>query len=149
MRTTAKRAAPPSAKRFILLDSTRDACKRLGAEETFRVRKVGELGEALRNSTPESTWIVMRSLWVEPLVGAVCSHFMQNKTGPALGDLLMVEPPRSELIPSLHGQFRRVVGEVPSFRMLPSEQLMEVLASATKPTCLSAGLLTQAVERLR
>ena len=74
---------------------------------------------------------------------------MQNKKGPALGDLLMVEPPRSELIPSLHGQFRRVVGEVPSFRMLPSEQLMEVLASATKPTCLSAGLLTQAVERLR
>ena len=136
MRTTTKRAAPPSAKRFILLDSARDSCKRLGAEQTFRVRKVGELHEALRNSTPESIWIVMRSLWAGPLVGAVCSHFMQNKKGPALGDLLMVEPPRSELIPSLHGQFRRVVGEVPSFRCCRQSNSWKCLpAPQSRPVC--------------
>lgn len=141
MRARTKTAVPPSAKRFILLDAARDSWKRLGAEQTFRVRKVGQLNEALRNSTPESIWIVMRSLWVEPLVGAVCSHFMENKKGHALGDLLMVEPPRSELIPSLHGQFRRVVGEVPSFRMLPPEQLMEVLASARKADLFVGGIV--------
>ena len=110
-------------------------------EQTFQVRKVGELSDALRHSTPESIWIVMRSLWVEPLVGAVCSHFMQNRKGPVLGDLLMVESPRSELLPSLHGQFRRVVGEVPSFRMLPSEQLMEVLAGAHRADLFVGGIV--------
>jgi len=115
----------------------------LGRAQTFCVRKVCELDEAFRHSSQDSLWIVMRSRWAEPLLGAACSHFVQHQERLALGDLLMLEPPRSELIPSLHSQFHRVVGEVPSFKMLPREQLMEVLASANRADLFLGGIVDQ------
>jgi hypothetical protein len=138
-----KKAPSPAFKRFILLDSTRNPCAQLGRAQTFCVRKVRELDEAFRHSSLDSLWIVVRSRWAEPLLGAACSHFVQYQERLALGDLLMLEPPRSELIPSLHSQFRRVVGEVPSFKMLPGEQLLEVLSSDNRADLFLGGIVDQ------
>jgi hypothetical protein len=143
MSTTVKKDTSPAVKRFILLDSTRNACKRLAREHTFFVRKVSELEEAFRHSSQDSLWIAIRSRWAEPLLRAVCAHFVQDQEELALGDLLMLEPPRSELIPSLHSQFRRVVGEVPSFKMLPSQHLMEVLSSANRADLFLGGIVDE------
>jgi hypothetical protein len=143
MSTVVKKNAGPAVKRFILLDPTRMACQRLAKEETFCVRKVGQLDEAFRHSSPDSLWIAMRSEWTERLSGAACARFIHYQERPVLGDLLMLEPPRSEMIPSLHSQFRRVVGEVPSFRMLPPQQLLEVLASANKADLFLGGIVDE------
>jgi hypothetical protein len=143
MRTTTKKAPSLSFKRFILLDSIRNPCKPLGRAQTFRVRKIRELSEAFRHSSQDSVWIVMRSRWAEPLLGAACSHFIQYQERPVLGDLLLLEPPRSELIPSLHSQFRRVAGEVPSFKLLPPQHLMEVLSSAKRADLFLGGIVDQ------
>jgi DNA-binding XRE family transcriptional regulator len=45
------------------------------------------------------------------------------------GDLVLLTPPRMESSPALHSLFRRVVGDTPSFRWLPEDQLMEVFSS--------------------
>jgi len=44
-----------------------------------------------------------------------------------LGDLLMLQSPRAENLPALRTLFRNVVGEVGAFKLLPSEELAEVL----------------------
>ena len=59
------------------------------------------------------------------------------------GRLVVLEPPRFELIPSLHSQFRRVAGEVPSFKMLPAEHLLEVLSSAKRVDLFLGGIVDE------
>ena len=143
MSTITKKSPIPAVKRFILLDSARSAYKRLDREQTFCVRKVRELDEAFRHSSQDSLWIVMHSRWAEPLLEAACARFVQYQERLVLGDLLMLEPPRSELIPSLHSQFRRVAGEVPSFKMLPAEHLLEVLSSAKRVDLFLGGIVDE------
>jgi len=47
-----------------------------------------------------------------------------------LGDLVLLQPPQVESIPPLQALFRRVVGSVRSFKMLPPDELFEALKSS-------------------
>ena len=69
---------------------------------------------------------------------------LQQQKRKTFGDLLLLQPAaRVESLPSLHSQFRRVVGEVRDFRMLPSDQLAEVLASKNKTDLFIGGIVDQ------
>ena len=53
----------------------------------------------------------------------------QSKVAPDLGRLLLLSPPPSESLPTLHGFFTQVVGEVGTYRFLAVPDLFEALSS--------------------
>ncbi len=57
------------------------------------------------------------------------STFLATRHGPrrSFGDLLLLQSPKVESLPALHTVFRNVVGEVNTFKMLPPDELMDVL----------------------
>lgn len=130
------------ARRFVVLDSSKRFRDRLGEEWALRVSKKKELPAALAQASEETVWIVVRAKWAEPLLEAVSAHALQRQKRMTFGDVLMLQPPaRTELVPPLHSQFRRVVGEVPHFRMLPSDQLAEVLAGKNRTDLFVGGIV--------
>jgi len=66
----------------------------------------------------------------DQLLEAIGSRFTSQDTATfRLGNLLMLQPPRAKSIPALHTWFNRVVGETRPFKMLPWDQLWEVLGA--------------------
>lgn len=57
------------------------------------------------------------------------------------GDLLMMQPPRSEVVPALRNYFGTVVGESPAFKTLPPEQLAEVLSHENREDRFIGGIV--------
>ena len=60
------------------------------------------------------------------------SRFLASQRGRqrALGDLLLLRSPRAESLPALQTMFRNVVGQVDSFKLLPPEELADVLLAS-------------------
>ncbi len=84
------------------------------------------------------------------LVNALAHSLPDRKqhSGP-LGDLLMLAPsPRSELIPPLRSYFRRIIGDLPPFKILPPDQLAEVLTSPRRSDLFIGGCIDRATESL-
>jgi hypothetical protein len=132
------------AKQFVVLDSSKSFHRRLGEQWSMQVSKMRELTEAIQHSSIKTVWIVTRSRWAELLSKAVSSNMLKEQKSMNFGDLLMLEPPaRNEILPSLHSQFRRVVGEVREFRMLPLDQLAEVLSSKNRIDLFIGGIVDQ------
>ena len=79
-------------------------------------------------STGESTWISTSKEKTESLLRAATT-FLASHQGKkkVLGSLLMLQPPSVESLPALNTIFRRVVGQVRTFKKLPIEELQEVL----------------------
>jgi len=116
----------------------------------FLVSTPRDLEAAFLHSTTESLWIITRPQWTERLVSALARSLLDRgqPAGP-LGDLLMLAPsPRSELIPPLRSHFRRIIGDLPPFRILPLEQLAEVLTSPRRSDLFIGGCLDRATESL-
>jgi hypothetical protein len=132
------------AKQFIVLDSSKTFRRRLGEHWSVQVSKKDEIPDVLLEASDLTIWIVAKSHWTEPLLEAVSEHALQHQRSMTFGDVLMLQPAaRTELVPPLHGHFRRVVGEVPHFRILPLEQLAEVLASKNKTDLFIGGIVDQ------
>lgn len=132
---------------FVVADGRRRLATQLGADRTFRVTRDADLAEAFRRSLSDSVWIVAPR-WVERLIKVASSFFVGHPKPKILGDLLMLAPPRSEVLPSLHGYFRTVVGEVPSVKVLPPEQLADVLTSDKRRDFFVAGSVDERSETL-
>jgi len=143
MRKTSGRHEIDSAVRFFVLDHGTRFSKQLGLSRTCSISRLSLLDGALLRSSKESLWIVMRAAWTERLLGAATSLSLQRHgRRHAFGDLLMLQPtPHNESIPSLHSCFRRVVGEVPSFKLLPLDQLAEVLVSESRRDLFIGGIV--------
>ena len=132
------------SKQFIVLDSSKNFRTRLGEQSSMQVSKKNELADALQQASETTVWILVLSKWVEPLLEAASVHALQQQRSMAFGDVLMLQPAtRTEVLPSLHSQFRRVIGEVPHFRILPLAQLAEVLASKNKTDLFIGGIVDQ------
>lgn len=129
-------------KQFVVLDSSNSFRKRLGEQWSMQVSKKNELPNALLQTSDRTVWIAAKSSWAGWLSKAVSLHSLQQQKSMNYGDLLMLEPPvRNQLLPSLHSQFRRVVGEVQEFQMLPLAQLAEVLSSKNKTDLFVGGIV--------
>lgn len=113
---------------FVVLDSSKRFHARLGGNRSLWVSKSGQLSDALSGSSNETVWIVTAAQWTDRLAAAAAMHCLHHPKQAGFGNLLLLKPPRQEVLPSLYGLFRRIVGEVSSFNMLPAEQLPEVLA---------------------
>jgi hypothetical protein len=130
------------AEQFVVLDSSKAFRKRLGEKSSLQISKRNELPDVLLQTSDRTIWIVGKCVWAESLLDAVSFHAMQQQKSMMFGDVLMLEPAaRLELLPPLHSQFRRVVGDVPEFRMLPTNQLAEVLSSKNKTDLFIGGMV--------
>jgi hypothetical protein len=101
------------------------------------------VGSTLRKASPG--FVICRSPDLSALVHAVSKKRVfvsanQNSTenllkaglrlsrGGRMGELLMLEPPRPESVPSLCGLFERVIGASSGYSWLPVEELMTVVS---------------------
>jgi hypothetical protein len=144
MRKTISTHTNRIAKQFIVLDSSNTFCRRLGEQWSVQISKKKELPDVLFQTSDSTVWIVTKSRWIELLLEAVSFHALKQQKSMTFGSLLMLQPAaRSELLPPLHSQFRRVIGEVPHFRILPLDQLAEVLSSKNKTDLFIGGNVDQ------
>src|SRR3990170_4110224 len=116
--------------RFVLLGGKEAWRNRLGREQTAICSNRGSMLEALGQSSQESVWISPTPERTEELLQAIVAFRACRRGGRgSFGSLFMLESPRARILPSLHGCFGTVIGEVPSFKTLPIEQLVEVLSA--------------------
>jgi len=141
MSKTAKKKAKTPSPSWIVLSSGLTFQKSFGVHQVLhQVSKKNDLATALTQSSANSLWIVQNRSWTDQLLKAMPAFYLQRNDKTTLGDLILCEAPtRNEVLPSLHAVFRRVIGEVPSFKMLPREQLAEVLASDNREDLLIGG----------
>lgn len=120
-----------SAKyRFFVIGSNADLIAWFGRGRTYECRGLDTWAKVFTDSTGESAWISITNDKTEALLKAatlfLAAHHGRRRT---LGDLLLLETPRTESLPALHTVFRNVVGQVRTSKMLPPEELVSVLRS--------------------
>ncbi len=139
-----------TAKQFVVLGSIESFRKRLGKHRSVQIISTmrGELAKAIERASKQTVWIAGEAAWAEQLSKAVSFYTMRHAKS-SIGDLLMLKPAtRPELFSSLHSQFEQVVGEVPTFRILPQDQLAEVLSSDGKADLFVGGAVDQQGETI-
>jgi hypothetical protein len=142
MSSVASKSASRMSSHFVVLDASKTFRTRLGEKRSMQVSKKKELSNVLSQITDKTVWIMAKSDWTKPLLEAVSFFGLQQQKRMNFGDLLMLEAPvQPDVLPSLHSQFRRVVGEVSNFRILPLDQLAEVLASKNKTDLFIGGIV--------
>jgi hypothetical protein len=130
---------------FVVLGGfSRNFRSRLGVQRSMQASKKHELIRAFQQPLNNTIWIARKSDCVEHLLAAASSFAMHQQKRMTFGDLLMLEPAaRPEMLPPLHSQFRRIVGEVRDFHLLPPDQLIEVLLSKNKADFFIGGTVDQ------
>ena len=129
VRTTKPRMV---TSRYFVLDSDSALVGRFGqGGKTFVFKTLATWSKLFQHSTGESTWISTTAKNTQNLLRAV-SVFLaaHHGTKRIFGDLLMLQSPRVESLPAIRTFFRHVVGEVGAVRLLPSDELAEVLVTA-------------------
>ncbi len=116
--------------RFFVIGSNTDLVAWFGRGRTYECRGLDTWAKVFVHSTGESAWISTTNEKTEALLHAatlfLAAHHGRRRT---LGDLLLLESPRTESLPALHTVFRNVVGQVKTTKMLPPEELVSVLRS--------------------
>lgn len=120
-----------STPRFILLDTNEAWLEQFGRTRAVVCSDADGIRHWLRKATRNSVWISSCSDMTDELVRSVSILRVPHsgKKRP-LGDLLMLESPRVRTLPILHSWFGNVIGEAPSFKTLPIDQLAEVLSAS-------------------
>ncbi len=145
--TTKMRAETKSAPEFIVLDSGERFRAHLGAQRTLSVSRKGDLPNALGWASADSLWIA-KPKWTDRLFEAASTFVVQNQK-KRLGDLLLLNPPaKEEVLPPLHYVFQRVIGDAPSFTMLPPDQLASVLTDAERANLFIGGVIHEGSKTL-
>lgn len=101
-----------------------------------------DLYAAAEQASRDCIWILTNPHWIAPLVAVTSSIALESQRPGPFGDVVLLEPSdRLELSVPLHSQFRRVVGEVPGYRLLPREQLLDVLGSENRKDLFVGGIV--------
>ncbi len=98
--------------------------------------ETGQIERVLPKVSHDSLWISPDSETTDELLRnltTLCAahHGRSYHTG----NIFMLEPPRSRVVPVLHSLFEKVIGEAPSFKLLPYDQLVEVLSASKEKAC--------------
>lgn len=107
--------APQNPGRYVLVGSM---AKKVPAG-VFICRGSVELATFVREAPKTSVFISYRQSSTDDLLQAG----LKLGRGARMGNLLTIEPPRPESIPSLSGLFERVIGAIPGYTWLPPEEL--------------------------
>ncbi len=124
-----KRSGRP-AYRYFVLNSALDLVLRFKKQRTYECKTTEAWAKVFKHSTGDSKWISSSAEETEALLKAA-SVFVASYHGRrrVLGDLLMLQPPRTESLPALHTLFRNVIGQVNNYKLVPPDELAEILAA--------------------
>jgi hypothetical protein len=136
-KTMGKTASMP--KRLVVLDLDEDHFRRLQIRGAVLCRGGEEIARSMRHSLARSVWISTKQEATDNVLRNVqqCGF----RRGPISG-LITIEPPRPNSIPGLNSCFRRLAGVAPDSKLLPLEELLDVLSSSSRE---AAGLFIAAV----
>jgi hypothetical protein len=113
-------------KRLVVLDLDEDLFRRLRIRGAVLCRGQEEIAQTMRRASPRSFWISMRQRATDDVLRS--AEQCQRRRGTIFG-LVTVEPPRPNSIPGLNSCFRRLAGTAPDSKLLPLEELLDVLSA--------------------
>jgi lambda repressor-like predicted transcriptional regulator len=93
----------------------------------------------MRRASPRSFWISTKQEATDDLLRS--AQQCRYRRGPISG-LVTLEPPRPNSVPGLNSCFRRLAGTAPDSKLLPLEELLDVLSA---PQSEAAGLFIAVV----
>jgi hypothetical protein len=114
---------------FVILDSNRERFKRFLSSTVYFCRTQAEIGKVYDDVPDSLTWISYTQKFTDELLKAVARRRALRHKGTLSRHecLVTVASPRLESLPTLHGLFSHIVGDSPSYRWLPKDELSEVL----------------------
>jgi len=116
--------------RFILLGSSAAWSSQFPKQHSVTCRSLAHIDEAVRLASRDSLWIASRSVMIDQLIRVVSRNVVTRSGNRSrIGKLLILELPRSTALEILHSCFEPIVGADSSFKLLPREQLAEVLSA--------------------
>jgi lambda repressor-like predicted transcriptional regulator len=127
------------SKRLVVLDLDEIQFRGLNVRGAVLCRGREEIARSMRRASSHSFWISTRQEATDDVLRS--AQECRYRRGPISG-LVTLEPPRPNSIPGLNGCFRRLAGVAPDSKLLPLEELLDVLSA---PQCEAAGLFIAAV----
>ncbi len=114
------------------------------------LRRRSEIQQALAKApAPSSVWIATRAEATDDLLRAVLSSSRPRTVfGPRLGRLLLLHPPRLDSLPALEELFDTIAWGTASLRLLPHQELAEVLGAETRRDLFIGGFVDARTETL-
>jgi len=110
---------PQHSGQYVLVGST----MRKGSSG-FVICRSADLSALVHDAPKRSVFVSSNQNSTENLLKAG----LKLSPGGRMGELLMLEPPRPESVPSLSGLFERVIGASSGYAWLPVDQLMTVVS---------------------
>ena len=127
------------SKRLVVLDLDEIRFRSLKVHGAVLCRGREEIARSMRRASARSFWISTRQEATDDLLRSI--QQCRYGRGPISG-LVTLEPPRPNSIPGLNSCFRRLAGVAPDSKLLPLEELLDVLSA---PQSEAAGLFIAAV----
>jgi lambda repressor-like predicted transcriptional regulator len=126
-------------KRLVVLDLDRIRFPGLQVRGAVLCQGREEIARRMRRASPRTFWISTKQQATDDLLRSApqCRY----RRGPISG-LVTLEPPRPNSIPGLNSCFRHLAGAAPDSKLLPLEELLDVLSA---PQGEAAGLFIAAV----
>jgi hypothetical protein len=132
IKNRSKKRPPPhgTTARFILLGPGDGLRRQFRGFHSAAYCEAGKIRDVLPLASRNSLWISPGARTTDKLLRglAECCAARPGRRS-SIGSIFMLEPPRSRVVPILHGLFDKVIGESPSFKMLPHDQLADVLSA--------------------
>lgn len=116
-------------KQLVVLDLDEGRFRRLRIPGAVLCRGRDEIARSMREAVPRSCWVSVRQKATDDILRSVA--LCRRQRGAIYG-LVTIEPPRPNSIPGLIGYFRRLAGTAPDSKLLPLEELLDVLAAPSK-----------------
>ncbi|MGD0897796.1 MAG: hypothetical protein ABR915_08150, partial [Thermoguttaceae bacterium] len=113
-------------KRLVVLDLDEGRFRGLRVRGAVLCQGREEIARSMRRASPRSFWISTKQEATDDLLRS--AQQCRYRRGPISG-LVTLEPPRPNSIPGLNSCFRRLAGVAPDSRLLPLEELLDVLSA--------------------
>lgn len=88
-----------------------------------------QIAKTLRHAPARTFLVSMKQSATDDVLRS--AHVCQRRRGTIYG-LVTVEPPRPNSVPGLAGCFRRLAGTAPNSKLLPVDELLDVLSAPTR-----------------
>ncbi|MSU77605.1 MAG: hypothetical protein EXS16_05855 [Gemmataceae bacterium] len=120
-------------RQYVILDSNRRKFERFLSKTVRFCKTQAEIDKVYDDVSDDLTWITYTQKFTDELLKVVIKRRAMRRTGTFLRRecVMTIASPRLGCVPTLHGLFSHIVGDNPSYRWLPKDELLEVLFDAS------------------
>lgn len=118
-------------KKLVVLDLEKPGAqaRRSKIRGAVYCRGRAQIAETLRQAPARTFWVSLKQGATDDVLRS--AHVCQRRRGTIYG-LVTVEPPRPNSVPGLASCFRRLAGTAPNSKLLPVDELLDVLSAPTR-----------------